>query len=197
MTPKQEERIKKKILKIKKGLAADKRFWGGYYHDGSGLRYLQPELFLKLKDYKGAARYFRWFEKNFPNDVGHPVFLFEWTITLFKIGKIKKAEKKTLETFFSNTYLFDKFLEKEMLHFDKWEGCGWEQEDLTNYFSYTKHQEDIKDFVEWVSDFLRTKKFYNIANEFIDISIKLNTEPVGKKRSELVRRKSHLLYDYI
>ena len=65
MTPKQEERIRKKIQKIKKGLAADKKFQGGYYHDGSELRYLQPELYLKLKDYKGASNYFKWFEKTF------------------------------------------------------------------------------------------------------------------------------------
>ena len=69
-----------------------------------------------------------------------------------------------------------------MLHIDKWEGCGWEQEDLANYLSYSKNQEDIKDFVEWISNFLRTDKFYKIAHEFIDISLKLNTEPVGKKK---------------
>ena len=58
MTPKQEERIRDKISKIKKALAADKRQWGGIYHDGPGLRYLPPELFLKLKDYIFLIREF-------------------------------------------------------------------------------------------------------------------------------------------
>ncbi|MFC2132344.1 hypothetical protein ACFLRG_00950, partial [Bacteroidota bacterium] len=191
------QRIIDKIKKIKKALAADKKHWGGYYHDGRGLRYLQPELFLKLKDYKGASNYFRWFEKNFPDDCCYPIFLLEWTITLFKVGKIKEAEKKALKTFMSNTYLFDKFLEKELLHFDKYEGSGWEGEELTNDLSYSKEQEDIQDFVEWIIDFLKSDKFYKIANEFIEIGIKLKTEPTGKKRTELVNREYSLLDDYI
>jgi len=47
MTEKQQERIRNKIGKIKKALAADKKHWGGFYHDGKGLRYLIPELFIK------------------------------------------------------------------------------------------------------------------------------------------------------
>ncbi len=34
MTPRQEERIRNKIAKIRKELAADKKQWGGYHHDG-------------------------------------------------------------------------------------------------------------------------------------------------------------------
>lgn len=33
MTPKQADRIRNKIKKIKAALAADKKRWGGYYHD--------------------------------------------------------------------------------------------------------------------------------------------------------------------
>ena len=193
MTPKQEESIRDKISKIKKALAADKRQWGGFYHDGPGLRYLPPELFLKLKDYKRALHYFRWFDKNFPDDCAYPIFLFEWTMTLFKTGKIKEAEKKALQTFISNTYLFDKFFGKEMLNFDKYEGSNWEKEDLTYNLVYSKEQEDIQDFVDWLNQFLKSDKFYKIANEFIDIEQQLKIEPVGKKRDALVNRCYHLL----
>ena len=76
MTEKQITRIKTKITKIKKGLAADKKHWGGYYHDGGGMRYMPPELYLQIQDYTGSLRYFNWFNKNFPDDAGHPVFIF-------------------------------------------------------------------------------------------------------------------------
>ncbi len=93
LTAKQEERLRTKIAKIRKDLSADRKFLGGTHHDGSGLRYLPPELFIKLNDYKGGLRYLRWFHKTFPDDSGFPVFLFEWTIILFKTGKTKEAEK--------------------------------------------------------------------------------------------------------
>lgn len=64
MTPKQEERIKNKIKKVKAALSADKKRGGGQYHDGQGLRYYPPQLYIELKDYTGGLRYFNWFNKN-------------------------------------------------------------------------------------------------------------------------------------
>jgi hypothetical protein len=52
-----------------------------------------------LQDYKEAMRYFNWFHKNLDDDSGYPTFLFEWTLKLFKNGKLNEAEKKALETF--------------------------------------------------------------------------------------------------
>jgi len=193
VTPKQVERIRKKIARIRKELAADKKSWGGYHHDGKGLRYLPPELYIKLKDYKGGLRYLRWFDRTFPDDSGYPIFLFEWTIILFKTGKIREVDKKAMETFFSNTYLFDKFLEKELLQFGKWEGSSWEQSSLTEYFNYSKTDTELKDFVSWLESFLTSEKFYKIANEFIEIEEQLQNEPVEQKRHKLVKRRYELL----
>ena len=195
MTEKQTQRIRDKISKIKKGLVADKKYWGGYYHDGRGLRYLPPELFIKIRDYKGALRYFRWFAKTFSDDSGYPIFLFEWTIVLFKTGKIIEAEKKAYETFFSNTYLFDKFLDKEFLRFNKWEGSSWEKDLLTDNLIYKKDEPEFIDFVAWLEIILKKDKFYKLANEFFDIEIKLKDESDGKIRSQLVNRRYKLLDD--
>ena len=50
MTDKQIERVKAKIEKYKKALSADKKNWGGQYHDGRGIRYIIPEQYIKIKD---------------------------------------------------------------------------------------------------------------------------------------------------
>lgn len=193
MTPKQVERIQNKIKKIKRELAKDKKHWGGFYHDGKGLRYMLPELYLKLEDYSGALRYFNWFEKKFPEDSGFPIFLFEWTITLFKKNKIKLAEKKALETFYSNTYLIDFFLENELLNFDKSESSNWEYSSLAENLEYSKNTEELIDFSEWLNEFTKTKTFYGFANNLIKIETKLKNEPIGKKRSKIVSEKYQLL----
>jgi len=98
-----------------------------------------------------------------------------------------------METFFSNTYLFDKFLEKELLQFGKWEGSSWEQSSLTEYFNYSKTDTELKNFVGWLESFLTSEKFYKIANEFIEIEELLKNEPVGQKRHKLVKRRYELL----
>lgn len=196
MTPRKVESLKKKIQKIKAALAADKRRWGGMYDDSRGLRYLPPALFLQLQDYAGAIKYFRWFHKNFPDDVGYPIFLFEWTVTLFKTSDKKGAEKKALQTFFANTYLFDKFLGKPHLDLGIYTHSNWQEASLTEALPYSKDQAELADFVDWVSQFLTSDRFYTIANEFVDIERRLTTEPVGPARSALVARRYSLLDDF-
>ena len=193
MTEKQIERIKNKISKIKKGLAADKKHWGGYYHDGGGLRYMPPELYIKIQDYTGSLRYFNWFDKNFPEDSGFPTFLFEWAITLFKTKRLKLAENKVKHTFYSNTYLLDKFLDKELLQFNKSEDSNWQYEQLVDNFKYSKNHEEMKDFAEWLNTYMNSEDFLEFANEFIEIKSKLKDEPVGEKRSYLVKKEYELL----
>lgn len=192
MTERQKEIVKFKISQIKKALAADKKQWGGYYHDGGGYRYLQPALYLQLQDYKGAKRYFNWFVKNFPEDIGYPIFLFEWTITLYKNNEIQQATRKAFETFMSNTYLFDKFFGKEFLYFEKWEGSNWEMTETADRLPYMSTQEDLKDFALWLDEFATSRLFNEAANQFIDIQTQLKVLAVGKKRSLLINKRANL-----
>ena len=197
MTPKQAEKLRDKTLKIKRALAADKRRWGGVYDDSRGLRYLPPEIFLRLQDYTGALKYFNWFSKNFPDDSGYPIFLFEWTITLFKTGKLKDAERKALKTFLSNTYLFDKFLDKQNLDLNRQEDSNWEYASLAENLHYKNTQTELQDFADWLSKFIASDPFYKVANEFIEIEHKLKTEPVGPTRNLLIKRRYSLTDDYV
>ena len=183
MTDKQIESVKAKIQKYKKALAADKKYWGGQYHDGQGIRYIIPEQFIKIGDYKGGLRYLNWFDKNFSEDSGYPIFLFEWTFILFKCGQFLKAEQKVHRTFFSNTYLFDKFLGKEPLQLNKNESSSWEYQSLVENFPYTSKDPSFKNFAVWIEDMLSSRIFIDKANEFVEIERHLINEPVGQTQT--------------
>lgn len=192
MTPKQEERIRNKIERIRKSLAADKKRSGGYYDDSRGLRYLPPEQFIELKDYKGGLRYLQWFNRTFPDDAGYPIFLFEWTLILFKTGNLKEAEKKAFQTFFENHYLFDKFFGKELQTIEKEQYSNWATVELAENLKYTKDDPEFADFAAWLENLLATEKFNKFAETLIEIDTKLATEPVGKTRTELVNKRYKL-----
>lgn len=132
---------------------------GGFYDDSQGLRYQPPELYLKIQDYPGALRYFNWFHKNFPEDSGYPVFLFEWAITLFKRGKIKLAEDKILETYFSNSYIIHGFLEIENKESSISENSNWQTRVVAENFLYSKKEPELLDFAAWLSDFIKEHRF--------------------------------------
>jgi hypothetical protein len=187
MTAKQEEKIKNKIKKIKVTLAEDKKRWGGYYHDGQGLRYFPPRLYIQLGDFSGGLRYLNWFNKNFPNDSGFPDFLFEWTIILFKTGRKKEAEKKAFQAFTRNTYLFDKFFERTIQLIDKWEGSKLESlEFAIDYFDYSHNQDYLSEFAEWLDQLSNRKDFIQLTNKFVEIQERLKNEHDREMRSYLV-----------
>lgn len=159
MTLKQTERIRIKIAKIKKELAADKKRWGGFYDDSRGLRYLPPELYLKIQDYSGAQRYFNWFNKNFPEDSGYPVFLFEWAITLFKKGKIKAAKAKIIEIDLSNSLIVPTFLQVENSRQPSETFSSWKIPDVAEGMGYSTADAELSDFAEWLRDFVSSAEF--------------------------------------
>ena len=193
MTPKQVEKIKKKIDAIKAALAADKKQWGGDYHDGRGLRYLPPQYYIQLGDFKGGLRYFNWFNKNFPDDAGFPHFLFEWTIVLFKTGKLKEAQTKLFQTYTENTYLFDKFLGKPIVPIEKWEGSNLNKPEFaTEYFSYFCKQEGLESFAGWLETTISTEPFPALCARFIEIFQRLNTEKDYDIRRALVDEANQL-----
>jgi hypothetical protein len=186
MTPKQEERIRNKIANIRKELAADKKRWGGFHHDGRGLRYIPPGLFIKLSDYKGGLRYLRWFNLTFSGDIAYPLFHLEWALILFKTGNLKEAEKKIVEVFFGSTHPFGKFLGKE--------GSDLEMAKFLENLYASISDPQFNDFREWVDDILNGEKFNAIRRELIEINKKIENEPVGIARQKLFERRQRLIY---
>ena len=191
MTPKQIERLKKKIADIKRILAAEKRKFG-CYDDGRGLRYLPTKYYIQLGDYSGGLTYTKWFDKNFPDDSGFPDFLFEWTIILFKTGKTKEAEKKAFQTFCRNTYLFDRFFGRTFTPVDKWEGSNLEVPGFTEYLDYSSNQPELADFSKWLDTFISTQDFINRSTKYIDIYKRLKIEHDSETRRYLIRQASQL-----
>ena len=191
MTPKQTERLKKKIADIKRVLAAEKKKFGAY-DDSRGLRYLPTKYYIQIEDYSGGLAYTKWFSKNFPDDIGFPDFLFEWAIILYKNGKLIAAEKKAYQTFCANTYLFDKFFGRGITPIDKWEGSNLEAASFTDYFKYSCKQKELEDFTNWLSAFISTDRFIELSNKYIEIKKRLKTETDRETRHYLVMQASQL-----
>lgn len=185
MTAKQAERLKQQIAGVKRRLAAEKRRFGDY-DDSGGYRYLPPKLYVQLGDYAGGLRYTRWFDKNFGDDIGYPDFLFEWTILLFKNGRLKDAERKAVQTYCCNTYLFDKFFGRPVVPLAKWEGSNLEMPYLAELLPYSSQQPELADFAAWLDQFERTEKFATFADRFISLRQQLKEAEGSESRQALL-----------
>jgi hypothetical protein len=186
-----------KIKSMRAQLSNEKRIYGGY-DDSRGVRYLVLAECIKIADYKTGLNYIRWFNKNFPDDIGYPIFLFEQTIVLFKAGKLIEAESTMLRTYFGNTYLFDQFLignqEDDM---DRMQWNDWEGVQILDDFPYTALDPELTDFTEWLQKSLRKPLIANKMSDFIEILRRLIDEDDAETRDFLKgwmreMKKSHL-----
>ncbi|MBU6340623.1 MAG: hypothetical protein KGS48_03935 [Bacteroidetes bacterium] len=187
MTPLQIQRTQAKITAIRKALADEKRRFGAY-DDSRGMRYLPPELYVKIRDFKGAQVYYRWFDKNFPNDSGFPLFLFYWSLTLFKNNKRKEAEQKALKTFCANTYLIDQYLGLPWHPFDVIPNAEWHKAQALDVFPTAAKGTEFPDFSDWLLAFVQSERYQAITKEYLDLAVQLLTTPVGELRTKMVTR---------
>ena len=195
LTGRQKTAIEGNLLKIKKILEADKRRHG-VYDDSRGIRYLSPALYIQIEDYAGGLKYLNWFEKNFPDDIGMPDFLFEWTILLFKNNKFKEAECKLYQTFFSNTYLLEDYFGKPVIPVDKWESSNLESPAYSQYLSYRYDEPDLIDFAVWLNGLINTEEFKKIQEEYIALHKKLKYEKDQELRGYLLAQVRKLKNQY-
>ena len=184
MTPKQTERLQKKIADIKRILAAEKRKFG-CYDDSRGLRYMPLRYFIQLDDYSGGLNYIKWFNRHFPDDSGFPEFLFECTIVLAKTGRFKDAESKAFETFCSNPYLIDQFFGRPIQRLDIWHGSNLALPEYAETLPYSAQQLHLRDFAEWLGGVIAEEPFISRSRRYIDIQKLLVDERELDKRRRL------------
>ena len=185
LTLKQTERLRGQIAAVKQRLAAEKRRFGAY-DDSGGWRYLPPKLYLQLGDHASGLRYVRWFDKNFADDIGYPDFLFEWIILLFQNGRLKEAERKAVQTYCGNTYLFDNFFGRPLVPLAKWEGSNLEMPHLAEQLPYSSQQPELADFAAWLGQFERTEQFATFAARFVALRQQLQVAEGYETRGGLL-----------
>lgn len=185
MTEKQIERVRTKITRVKRELAADKKRWGGYYDDSAGLRYAAPGLYLKIRDFKGAINYFRWFDKNFPDDCCYGEFFLEWSLTLFMLGKAEDARQKVTDAYFRETRVLNKFFGRNVTMVDETIDSFELYWSETQLLAYSAEEKDWADFAVWLESLLTSEPFLSMSKEYLEIQNQLKAESDPAKRSKL------------
>lgn len=183
MTEKQIDRIKLRIKKQRAALVAEKRLYGGF-HDGGGRRYYIADLYLQIVDYKGAITYKKWFDKNFPDDIGDAMMSLNWSIAYHGLDKIKEAEIYAVDTAFQNIYIHGLLLDKAVDKIDMFEP----ENDILDYTE--TNLKDFKKLVtksyrDWLSSFMNTDEYKEPITRFISLNKLLKDEKDHDKRIEL------------
>lgn len=189
MTEKQIEKIKEDIKILRARLAGEKRRFGGYF-DSGGIRYVIPELYFKLGDYKGALNYFNWFAREFPGDISNPAFNLFWTITLVHHKRFNEAVRLAYKTAFSNTYLIDMVCNRDAKSIDKSELSGSESLNFAKEIVEICGKFLTREFRSWICNLSETEEFRINMNRFVSLQKLIKDEPAGTLRAKLIDESS-------
>lgn len=175
MTPNQKQELVDQIEEIKASIETEVQLLGGFSGELMQV-YIPMQHYLQLEDYKAGLDYFRWYLNVIHGDIGAPDFLFECTVILCMNGEIQEAENKAFETFFHNTYIFDKFFGRELIQMDKSESWDREKPEYLNDFKYSSNQPKLAIFTKWLTAFEQSDRFQSISKRYIAAHIRLKNE---------------------
>ncbi len=188
MTPTQIIRIRTKIIKLRKILAAERARFGDY-DDSAGRRYSILNLYVSIVDYKGALIYLRWFFKNFPDDTGFPFFWVEACMTYFYNSKLDQARSMAFNAFMANPYIWEVFFTGTATAVPGIEpSSNWEGQELALQLPYRADQEQFSEFATWLQTCLAEPKIQELIQTYFELNIKLSDTPVGPLRTSLVEQ---------
>ena len=187
--PKDKKKIVERIRRYENSLLAEKRRFGSY-DDGYGKRYLLGPLYLLAGDIEGAVKHYKWFEMNFDDDCGEPIHRLCWVLTLYRKGDIENARRALIKVMLINLYIIPYIIGNEQEKINGWYGSNWEwkeylEEIPQEIWALWKPEE-----ITWVRELYFSEQIITIRNRYITIHRQMETEPVGKRRSELIQEAS-------
>jgi hypothetical protein len=190
MTDKQKDKIKSKIRSFRATLSAEKRKFGGYM-DSRGLRYEISHLYIKAEDYKGALRYYTWFEKEFSDDMCYPLFYIQWTFAIYKNNKPLLAEKKLLETAYNDIFILPILVGEEEIKS--------EDENEKGEIKFAQETSEMvkgelpTEFINWAKSIYKSESFQKQFRNFVGLRKLIEDEPLGKQKDRLYKEEERLI----
>ena len=191
--PNAPRKIKERIKRYEDDLHKEfKKF--RYISDDSGKRYMIGPMYLLLGDISGAIKSFEWFEKEFSDDSGEPFHLLCWALALYQSNDRAKAAKKLCRAMLSNLYLLPYLVSIEQPPLDIWQSSNWEGKEYVEQGPAELLQLWDEQALRWAKELYQSESFREVRERSIEIFRLLKTEPVGPKRSDLVKELSALRY---
>jgi hypothetical protein len=75
----ERKKFREHANRARRGLLSEKKKYG-YINDGSGKRYRVGVFYVLSGDLEKALEFYLWFEQEFPDDIGEPIFDLYWAL---------------------------------------------------------------------------------------------------------------------
>ncbi len=186
MTPEDKKRYRDRANRGRRALLTEKE-QHGYISDGAGKRYNVPIYYVLAGANDKALDFYSWYESEFPDDVGEPIFNLYWALAEFRADHIKEAEYKLKITMISNMYMLPFLFHEPIEQLDIWHSSTVE------HLSYLYEAEAfLKEPTEaerlWIKQSYDSQQFLDLRNGYIAAYSALQHEHDFHKRGDILNK---------
>ncbi len=192
MKSKKETSTLKKVKRIKDSLAQEKRNFG-FMHDRRGLRYVIPKMLMDIMALTDGKRYYTWFYKNFPDDIGEPYMFIQWLCMFYHRKEYKLAKDIMKKIIRINIYIIPQILDKPLkkaVIFSQW--SNYEDEAYISLEEIEEMSYIDKPFKDWLEKTYFSEDIQSLLQNYIALREELDNEDDFDKRGELLQKEKDL-----
>lgn len=185
MLTEDKKRYREKATRALRELRKEKKLYGSI-NDGPGRRYRVGVYFLLAGDLAAASDALDWFDVEFDDDVGEPVFLLYGALTAYRQGDHVKARWRLLQAMQSNIYLLSFLAGVALPPLDIWHSSNWHRADyLLEIESFL--DEPSQEERRWIAVELETAAFRKMRDGYLSTFFALNGESDFVKRGDILK----------
>lgn len=157
----------------------------GFINDGSGKRYRIGVAFILAGENRKALEYYSWFEAEFSEDVGEPVFDLYWVLAEYRNGNEEKARHRLHIAMLSNLYMIPFLVGEPIDVLDIQHSSNWEEND---YLSKIEEflDEPSQEERQWFKKEFHSLPFTRLREEYIKVQHALKYEKNIDRRGALL-----------
>ena len=139
----------------------------GYYGDGAGKRYRVASDYMLAGQNEKALEFLEWFETEFPDDSGEPVFNLSQAICRYRCADVQLARYWLQFAMLSNLYMLPYLFGEPISKVVMWHSSN---QDDPNYFLYEEDFLDSLNEVErqWIRELYYSDRFTRLREKHIE-----------------------------
>lgn len=189
LEPNEQKKIRTRINRYERNFKSRNPM----FDDGGGTRFLLGPLYLLVDDLEGALRHYKkWFARKFSDSSDEPLHTLCWGLALHRAGNPKEAVYRLRRAHLANPYLIPSILSVHHGQPHIRRSRGWDDEDYLIYVDPRLISMWSENERSWLLEVWESPAFQELVQTHIDLSVRLDREPVGPTRSALVRALSDL-----
>lgn len=178
------KKLKSRANRARRELLKEKETYGSI-HDRAGKRYLIPVFYVLSGDIEKALEFYAWFKKEFPDDIGEPVFDLYWALALYRRGDIDKARIRLQSAMLQNIYLLPFLFNEPIDKLNIWHASNLE---------YPEYLQAVEEYLAeptseeraWIKKEFYSERFSRLYEHYVDTYQKLLDEKDIEKRRKIL-----------